>query len=164
MPGRNSITGHYANAVTSKRPTCPSKLIRFYAIPYKSANRRRRSAWRHSEYSPTQCNERRWSALRHERSLKKSAPPNFGSPNKVNTLSRKFFSATGRVTVALRRQRVTRSNRVGCASFSFFTARYARPDQDSNSASFERVSNLEENRGRMPIVWQLTMSVGSSPV
>jgi hypothetical protein len=57
----------------------------------------------------------------------KSAPPSFGSPNKVNTLSRKFFSATGRVTVALRRQRVTRSNRVGCASFSFFYSAICAP-------------------------------------
>src|SRR5258708_27486952 len=31
-------------------------------------------------------------------------------------------------------------------------------------SSFEQVSNLEENRRRVQITWQLTMSVGSLPV
>jgi hypothetical protein len=32
----------------------------------------------------------------------------------------------------------------GAPVFSFFTAQYVRPDQNSSSSSFERVSNLEE--------------------
>jgi hypothetical protein len=43
--------------------------------------------------------------------------------------------------------KVTRSHRIGRANFSIL--------QNSNSASIERVSNLEENRCRISIAWQL---------
>src|SRR5437868_13687003 len=45
-----------------------------------------------------------------------------------------------------------------------FTALYARTGKNSSAGSFERVSNLEENRRRVLIAWQLTISVESSPV
>jgi hypothetical protein len=46
--------------------------------------------------------------------------------------------------------------------FLCFLAGYARLDRNSSSASFGRVSNLRENRRRLRIARQLTMSVESS--
>jgi hypothetical protein len=52
----------------------------------------------------------------------------------------------------------------GAPLFLYFTALYARSGKNSSAGSFERVSDLEENRRRVLIAWQLTMSVESSPV
>jgi len=45
--------------------------------------------------------------------------------------------------------KVTRSNRVGCASFSLFYSAICAPGLNSSAVSFERVSNLKEDRRRV---------------
>jgi len=58
--------------------------------------------------------------------------------------------------------KVTRSNRVGCANFSLFYSALCAPGLKVQFSLIRTSKQSRENRRRVQIAWQLTMSVRSS--
>jgi len=58
--------------------------------------------------------------------------------------------------------KVTRSNRVGCANFSLFYSALCAPGLKLQFSLIRTSKQSRENRRRVQIAWQLTMSVRSS--